>query len=127
MCRTSQALYIWCQCEESHVLETCQSGRSSPANCESVDSEVVYLHCFCHYHSTNKFTSIKKDQKLQRKAEKKMKNKRHSMNSATSIDSLDSSTSASSTGASSAGSSVLEKPSNRFRRSWNHLRRLSFA
>lgn len=136
MCRTSQALYVWCQCEESHILETCHSGRpssSSSANrnnngsCDSVDSETVYLHCFCHYHSTNGFTSIKKDQKLQRKADKK-KNKRRSMDSATSVDTLNSSAStASSTVASSAGSSMLEKPPNRLRRSWMNLRRLSFA
>lgn len=134
MCRTSQALYVWCRCEESHILETCHSGRSSSVNrnnngsCDSVDSETVYLHCFCHYHSTNGFTSIKKDQKLQRKADKK-KNKRRSMDSATSVDSLNSSasTSSSSTVASSAGSSMLEKSPNRIRRSWMNLRRLSFA
>jgi hypothetical protein len=136
MCRTSQALYVWCQCEESHILETCHSGRSSSANrnrssnngsCDSVDSETVYLHCFCHYHSTNGFTSIKKDQKLQRKADKK-KNKRRSMDSATSVDSLNSSASTdSSTVASSAGSSMLGKSPGRFRRSWMNLRRLSFA
>ena len=136
MCRTSQALYVWCQCEESHILETCHSGRpssSSSANrnsygsCDSVDSETVYLHCFCHYHSTNGFMSIKKDQKLQRKADKK-KNKRRSMDSATSVDTLNSSAStASSTVASSAGSSMLEKSPNRLRKSWMNLRRLSFA
>ncbi|EED18316.1 histone deacetylase HosB [Talaromyces stipitatus ATCC 10500] len=96
MCRTSQALYVWCQCEESHILETCQTGRTSPnrhGSCDSVDSETVYLHCFCHYHSTNGFTTIKKDRKLQRKADKK-KNKRRSMDSATSVDSLNSTSTA---------------------------------
>lgn len=132
MCRTSSARYVWCQCEESHIIETCHSGRSSSSanrssnsSCDSVDSETVYLHCFCHYHSTNGFKSIKEDKKLQRKADKK-KNKRRSMDSATSVESLDS-TSSSSTVVSSARSSMLEKSPNRLRRSWMNLRRLSFA
>lgn len=126
---------MWCQCEESHILETCRSSsannnRNRNGSCDSVDSEIIYMHCFCPYHSTNKFTSVKKDRKTQRKAEKK-KNKRRSLDSATSVDSLDSTASASSSSttvnSSSPGSSILEKSPNRFRRSWMNLRRLSFA
>lgn len=130
MCRTSQALYIWCQCEESHILEPCNIGRSSPnsnsnnSSCDSTASETVYLHCFCRYHSVNGFKSVKEDRKVQRKADRK-KNKRRSMDSATSVDSMDSTASTSTV--SSFASGFLEKSSGRFRRSLVNLRKLNFA
>lgn len=128
MCRTSQALYIWCQCEESHILEPCNMGRSSPnsnnSSCDSITSETVYLHCFCRYHSIKGFKSVKEDRKVQCKANRKKK-KRRSMDSATSVDSIDSTASASTV--SSFGSGFLKKSSGRFRRSLVNLRKLNFA
>jgi hypothetical protein len=124
MCRTSQALYVWCQCEEAHVLEACPSPSGSCS-----DGETVYLQCFCRHHATNGFTTARKDQRLQKKADKK-KNKRRSMDSALSVGSANSASSSSpstASAASSAAASVLEKTSNRFRRSWGHVRKLSFV
>ncbi|OKL62085.1 hypothetical protein UA08_02730 [Talaromyces atroroseus] len=131
MCRTSQALYVWCQCEEAHVLEACHSGRSSSnGSCDSVasETETVYLQCFCRYHATNGFTTARKDQRLQKKADKK-KNKRRSMDSAVSVGTANSAASSSPSTASSASasSSVLDRTSRRFRRSWTHIRKLSFV
>lgn len=135
MCRTSAALYVWCQCEEAHVLEPCHSSSASNGSCDSVASETVYLQCFCHYHASNGFTTIRKDQRLQKKADKK-KNKRRSVDSALSVGSATSAVSSSSSSPSttstsltpsSPGMSVFDKAPNRLRRSWTHIRKLSFA
>lgn len=121
MCRTSQALYVWCQCEEAHVLETCTAPSGSCG--DSMAGETVYLQCFCRYHATNGFTSARKDLRLQKKADKK-KNKRRSMDSAVSVGSANSSVSSSP----SSTSSLSENSRSRLRKSWgHHIRKLSFV
>ncbi|QKX54888.1 uncharacterized protein TRUGW13939_01978 [Talaromyces rugulosus] len=125
MCRSSLALYTWCHCQESQLVEPCHSGEVSPSgSCDSMASETIQLHCYCSYHAEKGFRSAHKDQKKLRRADKKEKRRSFGSGSTTSVESFNSDASASS--AASATSSTMRALPLRLKKGWNTLRRLSF-
>ncbi|CRG92778.1 hypothetical protein PISL3812_09845 [Talaromyces islandicus] len=125
MCRSSLALYTWCHCQESQLIEPCHnSGEPSPhGSCDSIASETVQLHCYCRYHAEKGFRSAHQDQRKHRRTGKK--GKRLSFGSTGSVETLDSDQSDASAASSTASSSMRALPL-RLKKGWNSLRRLSF-